>query len=99
MQKPRKPLIRLLQPHTSVFPWYSVKAKVSPSGALTVDEHRRALDRALEDATDTEPPDAPALGEPSITRGVGPDGVFVQSSTSCDEIWSGILSIRIFGGM
>lgn len=40
----------------------------------------------VEDGGDTDPPGAPVLGEALITRGVGPEGVFIQSATSCDDL-------------
>lgn len=35
---------------------------------------------------DTTAPDAPALGAADVTRGRGPRGFLVQSSTSCDDL-------------
>lgn len=38
------------------------------------------------DPADTEAPEAPGVGLPSITRGAGPTGLMVRSTTSCDDL-------------
>ncbi len=46
-----------------------------------------------DEVEDEQAPDAADYGEVTLKRGVGPEGVFVQSSTSCDDL--GWISVDI----